>query len=143
VEVGFAIDVARRSPFSLLVYFASQRASGTMVAPCLIFLVIRALLHYCGNDGHYIVSYNCVSVKKFLTFVVVVVVGKCLSVKTHSHFRCDFRCDIFLLMHVNEWMRYECSDEGTYTQNINNSSTGSHRSEEENRPRTRSKKCVA
>ena len=139
--MGFAIDVARRSPFSLLVYFASQRASGTMVAPWLIFLVIRALLHYCGNDGHYIVSYNCVSVKKFLTFVVVV--GKCLSVKTHSHFRCDFRCDIFLLMHVNEWMRYECSDEGAYTQNINNSSTGSHRSEEENRPRTRSKKCVA
>jgi hypothetical protein len=34
-------------------------------------------------------------------------------------------------MDVNEWMSYECSDEGTYTQNIRNSSTHSHASEEE------------
>jgi hypothetical protein len=34
-------------------------------------------------------------------------------------------------MHVNEWMINECSDEGTYTQNIHNSSTHSHASEEE------------
>jgi hypothetical protein len=29
-------------------------------------------------------------------------------------------CDFLLLMYVNEWMNYECSDEGTYTQNIHN-----------------------
>ena len=34
-------------------------------------------------------------------------------------------------MDVNEWMSYECSDEGTHTQNIRNSSTRSHASEEE------------
>jgi hypothetical protein len=38
-------------------------------------------------------------------------------------------------MNVNEWMSYECSDEGTYTQNIKGSSTRSHASEEENRTR--------
>ena len=36
-------------------------------------------------------------------------------------------------MDVNEWMNYECSDEGTYTQNIRNSSIRLHPSEEENR----------
>jgi hypothetical protein len=36
-------------------------------------------------------------------------------------------------MDVNEWMSYECSDEGTNTQNIHNSSTRLHPSEEENR----------
>ena len=39
-------------------------------------------------------------------------------------------------MDVNEWMSYECSDEGTsvtYTQNIHSLSTRSHASEEENR----------
>ena len=44
-------------------------------------------------------------------------------------------------MDVNEWMSYECSDEGTCTQNIRNSSTRSHPSEEENRTRNRSKNC--
>jgi hypothetical protein len=32
---------------------------------------------------------------------------------------------------VKEWMSYECADEGTHTQNIRNSSTHSHASEEE------------
>jgi hypothetical protein len=41
-------------------------------------------------------------------------------------------------MDVNEWMSYECSDEGPYTQNIHNSSTRSHPSEEENRSGNRS-----
>jgi hypothetical protein len=45
----------------------------------------------------------------------------------------DFRCDFLLLMDVNEWMSYECSDEGSCTQNIHNPSTRSHASEEENR----------
>jgi hypothetical protein len=36
-------------------------------------------------------------------------------------------------MDVKEWMNYECSDEGTHTQNICNSSTRSHALEEENR----------
>jgi hypothetical protein len=31
------------------------------------------------------------------------------------------------------WMSYECSDEGTYTQNIHNSATRSHVSKEEYR----------
>jgi hypothetical protein len=34
-------------------------------------------------------------------------------------------------MDVNEWISYECSDEGTCTPNIRNSSTRSHASEEE------------
>jgi hypothetical protein len=34
-------------------------------------------------------------------------------------------------MYVNEWMSSECSDEGTCTQNIHNSPTHSHASEEE------------
>ena len=56
---------------------------------------------------------------------------------------CSRRCDFLLLMDVNEWMSYECSDEGTYTQNVRNSSTRSHPSEEENRTRNLSKngKC--
>ena len=58
------------------------------------------------------------------------------------NFCCDFRCD-FLLMDVNEWMSYECSDEGTYTQNIHNSSTRSYTSEEENRTWNRSKNCLS
>jgi hypothetical protein len=41
--------------------------------------------------------------------------------------------DFLLLMDVNEWMSYEYSNEGTHTQNIHNSSTRSHPSEEENR----------
>jgi hypothetical protein len=55
---------------------------------------------------------------------------------------CDFRCD-FLLLDVNEWMSYECSDEGAYTQNIRNSFTCSHASDKENRTRNRDKnyKC--
>ena len=36
-------------------------------------------------------------------------------------------------MYVNEWISYECSDEGPYTPNIRNSSTRSHASEGENR----------
>jgi hypothetical protein len=36
-------------------------------------------------------------------------------------------------MDVKEWMNYECSDEGTCTPNIRNSSTLSHASEGENR----------
>ena len=47
------------------------------------------------------------------------------------NFCCDFRCDFLLLMDVNEWMSYECSDEGTCTQNIHYSSTRSHASEED------------
>ena len=35
-------------------------------------------------------------------------------------------------MDVNEWMSYEPSDEGSHTQNIHQSSTRSHASEEEN-----------
>ena len=38
-------------------------------------------------------------------------------------------------MYVNEWISYECPDEGTRTPNIRNSSTRSHASEEENRTR--------
>ena len=38
-------------------------------------------------------------------------------------------------------MLYECSDEGTCTLNIRNSSTRSHASEGENRTRNRSKNC--
>ena len=34
-------------------------------------------------------------------------------------------------MDVNEWMGYECTDEGTHAQNINYSSTRSDASEEE------------
>jgi hypothetical protein len=37
---------------------------------------------------------------------------------------------------VKEWMNYECSDEDIYTQNIDNSSTHSHPSEEENHNRS-------
>ena len=33
-------------------------------------------------------------------------------------YTCNFSCDFLLLMDVNEWIYYECSDEGTYTQNI-------------------------
>jgi hypothetical protein len=49
----------------------------------------------------------------------------------------------FSLMDVNEWMSYECSDEGTYIHNIHNLSTRSHASEDESRTRNRSKnsKC--
>jgi hypothetical protein len=46
---------------------------------------------------------------------------------------CDFRCEFPLLMYVNEYTIYECSDAGTYTQNINNLFTRSHPSEGENR----------
>jgi hypothetical protein len=53
---------------------------------------------------------------------------------------CDFRCDFLLLMDVNEWMSYECSDEGTCTPNIHNPSPRSHASEGENRTRNHSKK---
>jgi hypothetical protein len=53
------------------------------------------------------------------------------------------RCDFLLLMHVNEWITYECSDAGTCTPNIHNSSTRSHASEGGNCSRNRSKnyKC--
>jgi hypothetical protein len=34
-------------------------------------------------------------------------------------------------MDVNEWMSYECLDDGIHTRNIQNSSTRSHLSEEE------------
>ena len=44
-------------------------------------------------------------------------------------------------MDVNEWITYECSCEGTHTQNIHYSSTRSHASEEENRTRNRSENC--
>jgi hypothetical protein len=46
-------------------------------------------------------------------------------------------------MDVIEWMSYECSDEGTCTQNICTTSTRSHPSEEEDCPINRSKnyKC--
>ena len=49
--------------------------------------------------------------------------------------------DFLLLVDVNEWMSYECSDEGTYTQNIHNPSTLSHVSEDENRLGNHSKYC--
>jgi hypothetical protein len=42
-------------------------------------------------------------------------------------------------MDVNEWMSYECSDEGACTQSIPNSSTRSHTSEEENRTKIAAK----
>ena len=54
---------------------------------------------------------------------------------------CDFRCDFLLLMDVNEWISYECSDEGTCTPNICTSSTRSHASEGEYCSRNHSKKC--
>ena len=44
------------------------------------------------------------------------------------------------LMHVNEWICYECSDEGTCTPNIRNSSTRSHALEGGNRCRNRKQK---
>jgi hypothetical protein len=44
-------------------------------------------------------------------------------------------------MHVNEWICYECSDEGTCTPNIRNSSTRSHALEGGNRSRNHSKNC--
>ena len=45
-------------------------------------------------------------------------------------------------MYVNEWMSYECSDEGTYTQNIYNSPTRFiHASKDENHTRNRNKIC--
>jgi hypothetical protein len=48
-------------------------------------------------------------------------------------------------MDVNEWMSYECTDEGrdegTHVQNIHYSSTRSDTSEEENRTVTRNRKC--
>jgi hypothetical protein len=47
-------------------------------------------------------------------------------------------CDFLYLTDVNEWMGYKCSDKYTYTQNIHNSSTRLHPSEEENCTRTRS-----
>ena len=52
-----------------------------------------------------------------------------------------FRCDFLLLMYVNEWMSYECSDEDTHTQSIHNLFTRSHPLEEENCIRNRSKNC--
>jgi hypothetical protein len=54
---------------------------------------------------------------------------------------CNFCYDFLLLMDVNEWVSYECSDEGTYAKNIYNSSTRSHPPEGENRTRNRSKNC--
>ena len=56
-----------------------------------------------------------------------------------QNFCCNFRCDFLLLMDVNEWMSYECSDEGACTQSIPNSSTRSHTSEEENRTKIAAK----
>ena len=51
----------------------------------------------------------------------------------NKHYSCrNFRCDFLLPMEVNEWISYKYSDEGLYTQNIHNSSTRSHVSEEEN-----------
>ena len=42
---------------------------------------------------------------------------------------CDFSCDFLLLMYVNEWLSYECSDEVAYAQNV----TTHSRASEENR----------
>jgi hypothetical protein len=39
----------------------------------------------------------------------------CMDLKARLHF------DFLLLMDVNEWINYECSDEGTCTSNIRNS----------------------
>jgi ribonuclease PH len=44
-------------------------------------------------------------------------------------------------MDVNEWISYECSDEGTCTRNIRYSSTRSHAAKGENRTRNRSENC--
>ena len=35
-----------------------------------------------------------------------------------AHFYCDFKRDFLLLMDVNEWISYECSDEGTSVNSI-------------------------
>ena len=51
------------------------------------------------------------------------------------NFCCGFTCDFLLLVDVNEWMNYECSDKGLYTQNIHTSSTRSHPPEEGNTTR--------
>ena len=56
-----------------------------------------------------------------------------------SVFTCNFcfdvRCDFLPLVDVNEWMHYECSNEGAYIQNNDNSSIRSHASKVENRTR--------
>jgi hypothetical protein len=58
-----------------------------------------------------------------------------------TNFCCDFRGDFLLMMCVNRRTNNECSHEGTNTQNIHNSSTRSHPSEEGSRARNRSKNC--
>jgi hypothetical protein len=55
-----------------------------------------------------------------------------------ANFAATLGVDFLLLLDVNEWLRYECSDEGTYTQKNHNSSTHSHISKEENHIRNRS-----
>jgi hypothetical protein len=68
--------------------------------------------------------------------------GKTVKARLHLQFLLRFTCDFLLLMDVNEWISYECSDEGTCTPNIRNSSTRSHASEGENRTRNRTFKVV-
>jgi hypothetical protein len=53
---------------------------------------------------------------------VIAIVSKWPNVNTRLRLAI-FACYFLLLMYVNELMSYECSDEGTYTQNIRNSST--------------------
>jgi hypothetical protein len=53
---------------------------------------------------------------------------------------CNFCWDFLLLIDVNEWMSYECSDKRTYSQNIHNSSTHSHAPEEETRNSSKNRK---
>ena len=55
------------------------------------------------------------------------------SVLLRPVYTCTFCCDSLLLMYVNEWISYECLDEGTCTPYIRNSSTRSHPSEGGNR----------
>ena len=43
----------------------------------------------------------------------------------------DFRCNFLLLIDVNEWISYECSDKGTCAPNIRNSSILVHMHQKE------------
>jgi hypothetical protein len=62
------------------------------------------------------------------------------AVYTHAIFAAILG-GVFLLMDGNEWMSYECSDEGSDAQNIHNLSTSLGASGEENCYRNRCKNC--
>jgi hypothetical protein len=49
------------------------------------------------------------------------------------NFCCDFKCDFLLMMDVNEWMSYQCSEYMYPHLNIRNSSTRSYSLKDKNR----------